>query len=428
MHLRHQRAHLRIQIRIALEMFEHRAATHQRARHAILYAEFCVERGLRIRAVGVRQPARGGIGFDARDIFRSQFVLPAQFQHRINRSMRARTTRILFVTRTRIHDIQRLAPTLKRALEIKISGAVIQIKKSLLVFKRVVVRGKTLARQQCGHQSRARALSRMKRLGHGAEIGLGARRQRSRDRQRGGGLRHVQPQQARTRGGHGKHAQRGCRMPADFIVVQVDRAADARAGLETQHVRAQHIATACARHFGRRQQRGNHRRRGVAEHGVGGVVVIERVRGGAVDQRGVQCAHTPPRADDQTRPGGIVGYRCFSRNTRAVLDGARERDAQRIQQTDLAPVYGLRGQHVIARGGDQCGKPLSDARRLGSAGSHITHWTNGPDERDGTNVIVKSGAIVRLSLALSGPRKRLIPHRLFQENFSCQINPSTTTC
>ena len=54
---------------------KHRAAAHQRARHAILHAEFGIQRGLRIGPVGMRKAARGRVGFNTCDLFGFQGVV-----------------------------------------------------------------------------------------------------------------------------------------------------------------------------------------------------------------------------------------------------------------------------------------------------------------------------------------------------------------
>ena len=92
-------------------------------------------------------------------------------------------------------DVVGPAPIGEDCLGVEIAGAVEHAQKSLLVFERGVVGGKPLAREHCREQAVARRVADMQRLGHRAEIGLDAGRERGGDRQRLRGFRAVQTHQ-----------------------------------------------------------------------------------------------------------------------------------------------------------------------------------------------------------------------------------------
>jgi len=157
----------------------------QRAGNAVLHAEFGLKRVARIGTVGVRQPARRRPRIDARHrgcIERA--VLAHQVQRRLDGSVRAVAARVLFVTRAGLNDVERRAPALKYAGRVKVAGPVENVEKALFMLERVGICRETLARQQRRHQSAARALPDMQRLGHRPEVGLRARRERGAQRKR----------------------------------------------------------------------------------------------------------------------------------------------------------------------------------------------------------------------------------------------------
>ena len=80
----------------------------------------------------------------------------------------------------------------------------------------------TLARQQRRHQSAARALPDVQRLGHRPEVGLRARRERGAQRERGFSLGHRPLEHPRAGRRDCKHASRPGRMPPLLGVVLVD--------------------------------------------------------------------------------------------------------------------------------------------------------------------------------------------------------------
>src|SRR3989304_1448635 len=90
-------------------------------------------------------------------------------------------------------------------------------------------------------------------------------------------------------------------MPSLLVVVVVDGGPDAGPGLESGGMREQHLAPARTERFGGRDQRRHQRRGNVTAHEIGRVVKIKRVRGGAVDERGIESTCAPAGSEYQAR-------------------------------------------------------------------------------------------------------------------------------
>src|SRR5438552_8238708 len=106
-------------------------------------------------------------------------------------------------------------------------------------------------------------------------------------------------------------------------MMEMHAARDPRLGLEPDDIRGDEIAAPhwffwTVEHLAERKDRRQDRRRGMAAKRVADIVEIERVRRGAVDQRGVERRCPPVAAENETfaarlpeteHPGGDAGAR-----------------------------------------------------------------------------------------------------------------------
>src|SRR5438874_13779284 len=86
-----------------------------------------------------------------------------------------------------------------------------------------------------------------------------------------------------------------------FVMMEMHTARDARLGLETRDIPRDEIAAPhwffwTVNDLAERKDRRQDRRRGMTAEGIADIVEIERVRRGAVDQRGVERRRPPVAA------------------------------------------------------------------------------------------------------------------------------------
>ena len=143
----------------------------------------------------------------------------------------------------------------------------------------------------------------------------------------------VKAEQPRTSRAGAEHTECRCRMPAFFIVMEVDPSPDLRFDFEPGNVCRQHIASGRIAFFSDCQQRRQDRRRRMAAEIIGAVVEVQHIRRHAIDERSVQrnCAlHGSP---DQRCPGTAAHN--ASRDRCGVLRRSGNAYAQSVEQTDL---------------------------------------------------------------------------------------------
>src|SRR5262249_29424012 len=147
-------------------------------------------------------------------------------------------------------------------------------------------------------------------------------------------------------------AERRGRVPALGVVIEVHAYRDLALGLEAGHVGGDEVAAGRADGIRQREEPGQDRRRRVAADGVVAVVEVERVGGGAVDERRVERGDALAAAEYQARSGaGAEGEHAF-RDGRGFFPRAGKRHADEVEDADLRPVDGLRRQVFIAQGVD----------------------------------------------------------------------------
>src|SRR5579859_2792913 len=91
-----------------------------------------------------------------------------------------------------------------------------------------------------------------------------------------------------TGGGRAEHAERRGRVPALFVMVEMDAAGDPRLGLEAGDIGGDKGAAVAIPLVGESEDRRQDRRRRVSAQRVADIVEIERMRSGTVDQRRIE--------------------------------------------------------------------------------------------------------------------------------------------
>ncbi len=228
----------------------------------------------------------------------------------------------------------------------------------------VGVRRETGLREQGGEDAIPAALSDVKRLGHRPEIGLHAGGQGYYKAQRPGRLLLVERQKSRRRGHSPEDPERRRRMPALFVVGEVDGAADPGLDLESGHVGGKGIAPGDAVHLAEGYDGGHQRNRGMAaEHGAH-VVVVQRMRGRPVDQNRAHRIGAPVVPEDQARPVFAADAGKGGRNARRRFAGTGERHADRIRNGLFRPENRFLRQIFVTDGMKPFGEFLSDVHSV----------------------------------------------------------------
>ena len=183
----------------------------------------------------------------------TMLVLGAQRQHRIDRRVRAAAARMLLDAESGGDDVVGPAPIREDRLGIEIAGAVEHVQKALLVFERASL-AVNPSRASCAANRPLRAvcptcsglvivpkLALMPDASEAAIASACAVFARSRAHQVTAGRRRAE------------HAQRRGRVPALFVMVQIDAAADAGLGLEPGDIGGDEIAPGAVERLARAQ-------------------------------------------------------------------------------------------------------------------------------------------------------------------------------
>src|ERR1043166_375624 len=93
------------------------------------------------------------------------------------------------------------------------------------------------------------------------------------------------------------------------------------------------------------------------------VVEVERVRGNAVDERGVEHVGAFARAEHETRPA-VAGE--LARDPRAIFAAAGERHADCVEDADLGPMHRVGGKVFEAQRGGAAREVTGELHQWGS--------------------------------------------------------------
>ena len=225
--------------------------------------------------------------------------------------------------------------------------------------------------------------SRMKRLGHGAEVFA-----------QSGGLRGAQAQCAARGFAIETEELRGARGSADraagrsaveavLIVARQDRLGDLAFDLYPDLIGGHQLTAALPIPFGERQHRRQRRCRRMGEqaidailgHGELGVVIVIGVNGNSVGERREACwqAHIASdhgAADHAAATFGCNAQRCkvATSDVAGLRRRAGERQADTIEHRTLAEVGHVGGHVLCARGYDEAGNVVRKRQIVGSGG------------------------------------------------------------
>ena len=218
-------------------------------------------------------------------------------------------------------------------------------------FQRLGAGSETFAGQQRRHHAGAGCTTRVKWLGHGAELFAHADRLRGGNAQRHSGLLCVQLEQA---GAGGRRAQRtggAGDVPAAVIVLRVHGVADAAGHVDAQHQRVYAFAPAGADVLSQRHDGRSHRAGRVNDGFQVGVVKVKGMRGDAVEQRSAAHIYFFAATEYAGLRRGLQhlcgGQGCVSRFMVGSAHGATKpvgKSAVRVMVHRIAPAFGgMRG-------------------------------------------------------------------------------------
>ena len=287
-------------------------------------------------------------------------MLCDQVQHHRNRHVGAAAARKLLDAEAGIDDVERVGPGFEDFSRVVFAGSIEHFEESLVALERVAARGEAIAGKEGGEHTVARRVADMQRLRHGAEIGFHAGGERDGARERSLGLRLVEPEQPRGGGGRAEDAERRSRVPALLVVLEMDRAGDSGLDLVAGDVGGDRVTAVGSEHLAERNDRRNEHGRRVPAQCRAHVVVVERVRGDAVDQDCIQYGSPPVRPEDETRTLLFGNSRDARRDACGRLDRACEGHADRVDDGLLGPEQRSFGQVFVADCVESCGKLAGD--------------------------------------------------------------------
>ena len=223
----------------------------------------------------------------------------AQQQHRVDRRMGAAAARVLLDREAGPDDVVGPPPVLEDRLGVEIAGAVEHIEKALLVFERAGLAvnpsrassaAKRPLRAVCPTCSGLVIVPKLALMPEASEAAIAS----------ACAVRAaVEAEQVAARRRGAEHAEGRGRVPALLVMMVMHAAADPRLGLEPGDIGGDEGAAGAVERLAEREQRRQDRRRRVAAQRVADIVEIERVRRGAVDQRGVERRGAAVAAEDQ---------------------------------------------------------------------------------------------------------------------------------
>ena len=243
----------------------------------------------------------------------------------------------------------------------------------------------------------------MHRLRHGAEIGLDAGGEGGGQRQRLGGPRPVEAEHVAGGGGDAECPHGGGRVPALIVVVEVDRvqrAPQPDLGLDADDIGgdqllAGHRLAVRLAQLGQREQGRHQWRRMMSALGLVDVVVVERVRGHAIDQRRIERAGPAVGAENEAWPRRLGDPRRIEQDLAARLGDAGQRHRDRVDDGRAGRGQGLRRDLGLREAADLVGQPLGQGGVAGTRRSQGRH-----------RVILVSKPHVRVGLAGRAARHR----------------------
>ena len=245
-----------------------------------------------------------------------------------------------------------------------------------------VGRGEVLRGQDRREDAVGRGAARIEALVHRAEGFAQAHRLRCGQPERPRHLLLVQPHQLADGRGRAEHAGGAGDVPADIVMVRIDRVADPALGLDAEHQRVEEILARDRLHLRQREDRRGDRTGGMDDRLQMGVVIVEDVARHAVDEGGVHDVEPLAPAEQRglLRPGERPERR--DRDIDRLVMRAADGDADPVQQRAHAFLAHIGRQVVITRGDEimrQRARHLLGWRCCGRCGRRLREGGVGAD-------------------------------------------------
>ena len=307
------------------------------------HAELSLEAGGRVLVQENRRRDRVDADVNPLDISGVEAVAAFQIQQRVERRVRRGARGIQLDGDARIEDLPAPAEIGDKGKErgrFTVHGG----EEPLRSFDRRTTRGHARLREQRRQHAVARREAGVERLHHRSEVFLEARRF---GRGNGQGVADdpgAESEKARCRGRGTNRAQRGRAVPSAPVVAGIHRTPQTRFDFEAHHVRLEQRPPCCAGQFRDGKARSDERRAGMGKRDEAHVVVIVRVRRGAVRQRGVGRARAQPRSEHRALEAGRLLRHDLLHRCRGRLGRAGQHDADRVEESPGGSVAALDGR------------------------------------------------------------------------------------
>ena len=181
----------------------------------------------------------------------------------------------------------------------------------------------------------------MERLAHRAEHLAQPRRLRRGDAERPDRLRFRESEHPCGRGRCAEDAGRAGDVPADVVVAGINGVADAALHLDAERERMNERAAMHRTVFREREERGGHGPRGMNHRAQVRIVEVERVRGHAVEQRGMQDVDALAASENACLRWPEEGFERGERVFDSRMAGRADRAAHPVQDRALRFVRDL---------------------------------------------------------------------------------------
>ena len=184
----------------------------------------------------------------------------------------------------------------------------------------------------------------MQRLAHRAEHLAQPRRLRCGDAERPDRLRFREPEHACGSGRSAEDAGGAGDVPTDVVVARINGVADAALHLDAERERMNERAAMHRTVFREREERSGHGPRGMNHRAQVRIVEVERVRGHAVEQRGMQDVDALAASEDAGLRWPQEGLERGERVFDSRVAGRADRAAHPVQDRTLRFVRDFNGK------------------------------------------------------------------------------------
>ena len=251
----------------------------------------------------------------------------------------------------------------RRARRLGVEMVAHRVGQALRRLEHVVAASEAAFGQARGENAAGRGLADMQRLAHGPELRFQTGRLGRGDADGGRHLRGVEAEQATGADRRTDRADGRGGVKTFGVMAVLHEAADPTFDLIAGDKGGQQIGATHRRLTGQGQNGGRHRHRWVADHGAMDVIVIEGVRGRAIDQRRLTDRGLTPRADDQRLRRAPLAGDFVEQHIDQRLVGAGDGDREPVEQ-------------AMAGHGERVGAQVGGLQ-IGGGGGQVTGKTGG---------------------------------------------------